>query len=187
MGKIKVIAGRLIITSCILITILVAFMLIDQKFNTQDLSKVSEYERVRAETFTTSMKMIWPISLSSEIVKEFRLISYYDDVDAYTGYLRIEFNDRSIDSERERLKSVGADDYKGKYNNSGFSAYEVLAIKTNETKGGKTDGYNGFTYALDAGNNEIIYVELEFPRDTPRNDYIKIIPDKYLPDGLEFY
>lgn len=185
---VRIVCG-IIMVVCIVFVALLLFLSIDQKYNKtdlSDLSDLSDYSQIRKEYFSESMKSIWPLSISADTVTDYNLISYYDDVDAYTGYLKIEYNEREYRDEVARLKKLEANDYIGKYNAHGFSEHEVLTIHVREHTNGNSEGYNGFTYALNVGENEIVYVELEFPRDSPREDYKKIIPDNYLPDGLTF-
>ncbi len=187
----KVLKRAILIVSGIVMSIFVLGMILllllhmDLTYNKNDYSNIDNYDKYRNEVFTENMKEIWPEEINDAVnVTGYRLIDYYDDATAYTGYMSIAYEKESYDQEVERLKTVDSTEYLGKYENTGFEEYTVLAIKAYEYGERVGDGYYGFTYALTDGDNEIIYVELEYPRKYPRDDYNKIIPENYLPGNL---
>jgi succinate dehydrogenase hydrophobic anchor subunit len=181
------IVSGIVMSIFILGVILLLLLHMDLTYNKNDYSKIDIYDTYRNEVFTDNMKEIWPEGIDSTAkVTEYRFIDYYDDATAYTGYLSVTFGKDAYDKEAERLKAIDSTDYLGKYENTGFGEYSVLAIRAHEYGENVGDGYYGFTYALTGGDNEIIYVELEYPRENPRDDYKKIIPENYLPSNMVF-
>lgn len=170
-----------------LMSVLLMSVGVFHKFNSEDFSDISNYNYIREEQFTDAMKEIWPEKVVVDSSPaEMKLVSYYDDVTAYTGYLRVKYSEDEFSRELRRLKLISSDEFIGKYNIQGFNGCDVMAIKAVDLGVQNSDGYNGLTYAISNGKGEIVYVELEFPRSAPRDDYNKIIPREYLPSGLIF-
>lgn len=140
------------------------------------------YESYRNDdlVFTNDMREIWPRKVKEEEVKEFYLMTYYSDATAFTGYLIVEYEPDEYKNEIERLRNIDSDNYIGIYDASGFEQYELLSMRASKDSSRE----NGFTYALTDGKQQVIYIELEFP-NIAREDYKKIISEKYLPDGLK--
>jgi hypothetical protein len=171
----------------LLISVLLLIVSVYHKSGDEEFSDISNYSYIREEQFTDAMKEIWPEKVIGDPqFAEMKLVSYYDDVTAYTGYLRVKYSEDELACELQRLKSISSDEYIGKYDIKGFRDCDVMAIKAVDLGAQISNGYNGLTYAIDKGEGEIVYVELEFPRGAPREDYGKIIPGEYLPSGLTF-
>ena len=103
---------------------------------------------------------------------------YYNPWDAqYLSYLIVKYNEEDYEKEKNRLRNYKSTKYKGYYSVTGFSNYELLSINA--------DSYYGFIYALDLGENKIIYVEIIFCNYFMDLDYEKYIDKKYLPDGFD--
>ena len=124
-------------------------------------------------------KDIFPKKINNkDKVKDFKMV-YYNPWDAqYLSYLVIDYNEEEYKEEIERLQSVGIGKYEGYYGVTGFTKYELVAMKA--------DSYNGFIYAItDKDKKEIIYVEIIFCNYFMDLDYNKYINKDYLPDGFD--
>ena len=124
-------------------------------------------------------KEIFPRKIKNiEEVVDFKMV-YYNPWDAqYLGYLVIDYTDDEYNNEIERLQNVGISKYEGYYGVTGFTKYELVAMKA--------DSYNGFVYAItDKERKEIIYVEIIFCNYFMDLDYNKYINKDYLPDGFD--
>ena len=124
-------------------------------------------------------KDIFPKKINNkDEVKDFKMV-YYNPWDAqYLSYLVIDYNEEEYKEEIERLQSVGIGKYEGYYGVTGFTKYELVAMKA--------DSYNGFIYAItDKDKKEIIYVEIIFCNYFMDLDYNKYINKDYLPDGFD--
>ena len=178
--------GLIIMTLISLVCLVFIYLDVDLRFNKEVYKDVACYEENREEFFTDEMNEIWPESIMGvEQPAKYKLISYYDDATAYTGYLKVTYDEASYEKEVERLHQVESTDYIGKYGITGFEQ-QLLAIKAYEPSERISRGYRGITYALVAGSNEIIYCTIQFPRELPRKDWKKYIPDEFTPLGLSF-
>lgn len=184
----KMVNKTLLTAYTIAMLFFIVFMLIvmyigyDLAYNKEDYSNIKDYQASYDTVFTNSMRDIWPQNIQPNNKDiEYKFITYYDDVTAYTGYLKIKYNQDDYIKEVERLKNLTLYQYNTVENSIDFSQYTVLAIDTYNLP-----GHSGFTYALSKDNTEIIYIELEYPHEKPRNDYKKIIPTEYLPANLKF-
>ena len=181
-----------VVATVMMVLFIIAMMLIlvlvyDQKNNKNLYSDSSIYKDTRNELFTDRMKEIWPESISSNSsIDGYKIVTYYDDATAYTGYMSIEYKEEDYSREVNRLKEIESVDSYNITDNSGIDGWDVLAIKSFSPEANNGDQLNGLTYALTDGNNQIIFVELEFPRSSPREDYKKIIPSEYLPDDISW-
>lgn len=181
-----------VVATVMMVLFIIAMMLIlvlvyDQKNNKNIYSDSSLYKDTRNELFTDRMKEIWPETISSDSsVDGYKIVTYYDDATAYTGYMSVEYKEEDYIREVNRLKKVESVDSYNIVDNSGISGWEVLAVKSSSPEVNYTTQLNGLTYALTDGNNQIIFVELEFPRSSPREDYKTIIPSEYLPDDISW-
>lgn len=119
---------------------------------------------------------IFPKTISNLNAKEFKMIC--DDFldQQFLSYLVVDYNEEDYKKEIERLTNYGIKKYKGYYNVTGFTNYELVAMESDE--------YYGFIYAITDGKSKIIYVELIFCNYTMDIDYENEIPKEYLPDGF---
>ncbi len=171
----------------IIVVLLLLLLVHYQKNNKNSYTDLSTYENTRSELFTDRMKEIWPETISSDSsVNGYKIVTYYDDATAYTGYMIVEYKEEDYNREVNRLEKIESVDSYNIVDNSGIDGWEVLAVKSSSPEVNYTTQLNGLTYALTDGNNQIIFVELEFPRSSPREDYKKIIPSEYLPEDISF-
>lgn len=136
-------------------------------------------KRQEYQTKWMNDKEIFPRKIKNkEEVKDFKMV-YYNPWDAqYLAYLVIDYTPDEYNNEIERLSSVGISKYIGYYSVTGFTKYELVAMRSDE--------YNGFIYAItDKEKNEIIYVEIIFCNYFMDLDYNKYISKDYLPDGFD--
>jgi hypothetical protein len=147
-----------------------------------DIKEYNNYIGLNADkTYKDKWNMdeeIFPSTIKKSYdVKDFKFV-YYDPWDAnYLAYLEIDYNEEDYQNEVNRLKKITSKNYKGYYGVTGFTNYNLLAINA--------DKYYGFIYALDCGNNKIVYVEMIFCNYAMDIDYEKYIPSEYLPDGYD--
>ena len=147
-----------------------------------DITKYNDYIGERAkEEYRSKWDMdesIFPNKITNDMnVIEYEMV-YYNPWDAqYLSYLIVKYNDEDYDNELDRLTNYDSTNYKGYYGVTGFSNYNLLAINA--------DSYYGFIYALDLGDNKIIYVEIIFCNYFMDLDYKKYIDKKYLPDEFD--
>ena len=123
---------------------------------------------------------IMPESIDDLKVDEF-FMDYYNPFDKqFLSYLTIDYNDdEKYNEEKERLKSIGIDDYKGIYFADGFNDnYTLLAM---------TSHYSyGFIYAIEKNDEKkITYVELIIPNFFYDLNYKNLIKEEYLPLGFD--
>ena len=111
-------------------------------------------------------------------VMDFQFV-YYNPWDAQTlGYLVVKYDQKTYEEEIERLKKYDLKEFYGYYGVEGFhKEYDLLAIDA--------DHYHGFIYALDGGNQEIIYVQIVFCDYFMDLDYHDYIREEYLPLGFD--
>ena len=121
---------------------------------------------------------IFPPSVGSLNVKDFKMI-HYDPFDKqFLAYLVVDYdNIYDYQKEMERLTDLGIDEYEGIFGVTGFDYYQLVAMYA--------DSYQGFVYALTDGKSHIIYVELILCNYFYDFDYTKEIPKEYLPTGFD--
>ena len=149
-----------------------------------DISKYNEVFGKNAKTNYNNKWMddssIFPKEINNkEEVKDFKMV-YYNPWDAqYLSYLVIDYeSEQDYNVEIDRLLKAGVDKYIGYYSVTGFTKYDLVAMKASD--------YYGFVYALtDKDKNEIIYVEIIFCNYFMDLDYNKYINKDYLPDGFD--
>ena len=148
---------------------------------TTDISKYTEVIGLKAKKEYVNKwmddKKVFPKTVDNLNVEDFKMV-YYNPWDAqYLSYLVVDYDEEAYAEEIERLKKLGIDDYKGIYEVTGFTNYELVAMES--------DKYYGFVYALTDGESKIIYVEIIFCNYVMDLDYTKYIDTKYLPDGFD--
>ena len=148
---------------------------------TTDISKYTEVIGPKAKKEYANKwmddKKVFPKTVDNLNVEDFKMV-YYNPWDAqYLSYLVVDYDEEAYAEEIKRLKKLGIDDYKGIYEVTGFTNYELVAMDS--------DAYNGFIYALTDGESKIIYVEIIFCNYVMDLDYTKYIDTKYLPDGFD--
>lgn len=148
-----------------------------------DVSHYSRYMGENAEEeYVRKWDMdesIFPEEITDEMqVKDYKMV-YYNPWDAqFLSYLVVEYDEGTYNAEVERLKGYDSTEYTGYYGAEGFSeGYTLLAMEA--------DPYYGFVYALEAGNRQIVYVELIFCNYFYDLDYEEMIPEEYLPVGFD--
>ena len=120
---------------------------------------------------------IFPASISDLDVEDFKMI-HYDPMDKqFLAYLVVNYNTTTYQTEMNRLKELGIDEYEGYFGATGFHSYNLVAMFA--------DAYQGLVYALTDNQSRIIYVELIIPNYFYDIDYKNEIPLEYLPDGFD--
>lgn len=166
---------------------LFAFLALDiansEIFRDTDVSHYSLYMGEDAqEEYVNKWGMnesIFPKEITNEMrVTDYKMV-YYNPWDAqYLSYLVVEYEAEDYQTEAERLKNYVSTDYLGYYGSESFmEGYKLLAMEA--------DPYYGFVYALEIGENKIVYVELIFCNYFMDLDYESMIPKEYLPVGFD--
>ena len=121
---------------------------------------------------------IWPEVITENMdVIDYKMV-YYEPWDAqYLGHLVVKYPDSEYKAEVERLKAYKSTEYKGYYDVTGESDYELLAINA--------DPYYGFIYAMADEDNTIIYAEQVFCDYYMDLKYEKYMPKEYFLDGFD--
>ena len=146
-------------------------------------TNVSEYNKVIGEKAEGQYEIKWgmseeifPSSIKSLDVDDFKMV-YYDPWDKqFLSYLIVDYDKETYQKEVSRLEKIGIDKYIGYYGTTGFTKYKLLAMEA--------DSYHGFVYAI-TKENKIIYVELIFCNYSMDINYKKHINKDYLPDGFD--
>lgn len=165
---------------------LIAFLAIDsEKAEVQEDTDISHYSRYMGENAEKEYIQKWnmdesifPEEITDKMhVADYKMV-YYNPWDAqYLSYLVVEYDEEDYNAEVERLKKYDSTEYTGYYGAEGFSeGYALLAMEA--------DSYHGFVYALEAGDKQIVYVELIFCNYFMDLDYKSMIPEEYLPVGF---
>ena len=104
---------------------------------------------------------------------------YYNPWDPqYLCYLTMRYGEEAYRQELERLAEYPSTEYLGYYGATGFNEdYRLAAMYA--------DPVNGFVYALDGGDGQIVYVEIIFCNYFMDLDYEEYIPAEYLPAGFD--
>lgn len=121
---------------------------------------------------------IWPREITDDMdVEDYKMV-YYDPWDKqYLGYLVVNYSNEDYAKEVERLKAYESTEYVGYYTVTEEKTHDLLAVNA--------DDYLGFVYALDLGNNRIVYAEEIFCNYFMDLDYNDYIPQDYLLDGFD--
>jgi len=120
---------------------------------------------------------IWPSSIIGLNVLDYKMI-YYNPWDAqWVGYLKIKYDDNQYHLEIERLKKCGKTKYIGYYGVTDENDDKIIAINADE--------YQGFIYALDFGDNIIVYAEQIFCNYQIDFEYEDYVPLEYLLPGFD--
>ena len=110
-------------------------------------------------------------------VLDYKMV-YFNPWDAqYLGYLVVEYTPEDYAAEAARLEAYPSTEYVGIYSVTEEKTHKLLAVQA--------DDYHGFIYALDGGENRIIYAEQIFCNYMLDLDYKKYIPEDYLLDGFD--
>ena len=178
--------GGLVIYSLIIALVigLLAFDVATSKIKVHD--NIGEYQMYRTgehakKEYKNKWGMdesIWPKEITADMdVEDYKMV-YYNPWDAqFLGYMTVQYDDATYQSERKRLENYDSTEYLGNYGVTGFDDYELIAMYA--------DDYQGFVYALTDGENEIIYVEIIFCNYFMDLDYKEYIPENYLPNGFD--
>ena len=166
-----------------LVIILFVGTLIARPEITTDVSKYAELRSgpTAKENYQHRWGMdesIWPEVITENMeVKDYKMV-YYEPWDAqYLGHLVVKYPDSEYKAEVERLKAYKSTEYKGYYDVTGESDYELLAINA--------DPYYGFIYAMADEDNTIIYAEQVFCDYYMDLKYEKYMPKEYFLDGFD--
>ena len=154
-------------------------------FETYDtVTDVAEYQNVIGDKAIDVYQDKWgmdeeifPASVDGLNVEDFKMIHYDPFDEQFISYLVVNYDSESYRAELERLQELGIDDYEGMFGSTGFSYYNLLAMRA--------DSYQGLIYALTDNQSRIIYVELIFCNYYFDIPYQKEIPLEYLPDGFD--
>lgn len=149
---------------------------------------VTHYERYMGDTAEEKYRSklgvddsIFPQEITADMkVLDYKMV-YYDPWDPqYLSYLAVEYGDADYAAELERLAGCAQEDCTGFYGAQGFApAYEVLAMEIDE------QDHHGLVYALGAGDDRIVYVELLFCNYFMDLEYEEYIDAAYLPVGFD--
>ena len=148
---------------------------------------ISHYERYMGETAEKKYRgklgvddSIFPAEITADMyVPDYKMVYYNPWDPQYLSYLVVEYEDADYAAELARLESCTQDAYTGFYGTQGFEqGYEVLAAEIDD------HNYHGLVYALGAGNNRIIYVEILFCNYFMDLEYEEYIDSAYLPIGF---
>ena len=121
---------------------------------------------------------IWPREITEDMdVEDYKMIYYNPWDPQYLGYLVVEYSDADYTKEVERLQSYNSTDYTG--------IYSVVEEKTHDLLAIEADDYHGFVYALDLGDNRIVYAEEIFCNYFMDLKYEKYMPKDYFLDGFD--
>lgn len=120
---------------------------------------------------------IWPRKITASMkVLDYKMV-YFDPWDKqYLGYLAVEYTPEAYAEEAARLKAYPSTEYIGFYSVTEEKTHELLAVNA--------DDYQGFVYALNIGENRIVYAEQIFCNYIMDLDYTQYIPEDYLLDGF---
>jgi transcriptional regulator with XRE-family HTH domain len=121
---------------------------------------------------------IWPREITENMeVEDYKMV-YYDPWDKqYLGYLVVDYSDEDYVKEVKRLQEYDSTDYVGIYSVEEEKTHDLLAIEA--------DDYHGFVYALDLGDNRIVYAEEIFCNYFMDLDYADYMPADYFLDGFD--
>lgn len=120
---------------------------------------------------------IWPCKINGSMkVLDYKMVYYNPWDEQYLGYLVAEYTPEEYAAEVSRLKEYPSTDYVGIYSVTEEKTHELLAINA--------DPYQGFVYALDGGDQRIIYAEEIFCNYVMDLDYEQYIPADYLLDNF---
>lgn len=148
---------------------------------------ISHYERYMGETAEKKYRgklgvddSIFPKEITENMhVPDYKMVYYNPWDPQYLSYLVVEYEDADYAAELARLESCAQDAYAGFYGIQGFEqGYEVLAAEIDDYN------YRGLVYALGAGDNQIIYVEILFCNYFMDLEYEEYIDSAYLPIGF---
>ena len=121
---------------------------------------------------------IWPREITENMdVEDYKMIYYNPWDPQYLGYLVVDYSDADYTKEVERLRGYNSTDYTEIYSVDEEKTHDLLAIEA--------DDYHGFVYALDLGDNRIVYAEQILCNYFMDLDYEKYIPQDYLLDGFD--
>lgn len=167
----------LIVFALPMVLLFAGYFFAEVEVNT-DVSKYSDFIGKNAkEEYRNKWDMdesIFPAFISGEVL-DYKMV-YYNPWDAqYLSYLIIKYDDIDYNSEINRLKDYNSTEY-NYYGAYGFN-YELLAMYA--------DSYQGFVYALDMGDNTIVYAELIFCNYFYDLDYKEYISEDILPLGFD--
>ncbi len=120
---------------------------------------------------------IWPRKITGSMkVSDYKMVYYNPWDEQYLGYLVAEYTPEDYAVEAARLKEYPSTDYVGIYSVTEEKSHDLLAINA--------DPYQGFVYALDGGDQRIIYAEEIFCNYIMDLDYEEYIPADYLLDNF---
>ena len=179
--------GGLFLTDVLFVLFVLGIFAVDGALAKVEVhDNIADYELFRSgdraeEKYKNKWDMdesIWPEHITADMdVKEYKMV-YYDPFDKqYLGYLVVNYGEDAYQKEVARLTAYPSTEYLGYYGVTGFEDYELLAIYA--------DDYQGFVYALTDGDNTIIYAEEIFCNYFMDLDYMKYIPEDYLPEGFD--
>ena len=167
------------------IIILALCVVLVKSFIQKDVyTSIEDYEKCigSKSQYTDSIyanNMIWPENIADSVTVEQFYFKYYNPWDPnYLGYMETAYPDeKTYQSEIERLKSLESSDYSSFYGMSGFNK-ELCAILASDS---------GVVYALtEKKKKEIVYVLIEFCNYyTDIKDYKSIIGEENLPTGID--
>lgn len=170
----------------LLVMLLIASPFIYDILNIEVYTDVENYKTYIGSTADMKYKVgrgyegqIFPAAITENMnVLDFQMV-YYNPCDKQNlCHFVVAYEEEAYQLERSRLMEYGSSEYFGIYGVEGFhQKYELLAIYV--------DGDRGFIYALDAGNQEIIYVQILFGNLFMDLDYRDYIKEEYLPLGFD--
>ncbi|MBR6282155.1 MAG: tripartite tricarboxylate transporter TctB family protein, partial [Lachnospiraceae bacterium] len=121
---------------------------------------------------------IWPREITEDMdIEDYKMIYYNPWDPQYLGYLVVEYSDADYAKEVQRLQTYDSTDYIGYYSVKKEMTHDLLAVNADE--------YYGFIYALDLGDNRIVYAEQIFCNYFMDLKYEKYMPKDYFLDGFD--
>lgn len=120
---------------------------------------------------------IWPQDVTDDMsVEDYKMIYYCPWDASYVGYMVVNYSESDYTNEVGRLHDYDSTEHYTYFHVAEKQTKELLAIKSTPN--------HGVIYAMDGGNNRIIYGELLFC-DGMSIDYEKYVPAEYLLDGFD--